>query len=247
MTNSLIYLAAAGARQQQRIQATQMNNLANVSTTGFRSDLVNAQSVFLQGSGYDTNVYPTAGDTLTDFTPGGIRTTGNPLDIAINGQGLMAIQTPAGQEAYTRAGSLQLSATGTLMTASGDPVLSDGGAPVILPPAKKIEIGSDGTIRIQSPDQTDGQLSAVARIKLVDPDIADITKGTDGFIHLKNGGLAELSETVTITSGAVEESNVNPVSSMVDILETSRAFEMQVKLLEEAKSQDQAATGIVQF
>jgi flagellar basal-body rod protein FlgF len=142
----------------------------------------------------------------------------------------LAIQAEDGTEAYTRAGDLRITPNGLLTTGTGLPVMG-GGGPVTMPEAQKIEIGSDGTISIIPLGDSAATLSVIDRIKLVNPDLADIEKGKDGLFRLKNGADADPSAQVRLVSGSVEGSNVSVVSSMVSMIELARNFELQVKMM----------------
>ena len=145
--DSILYLAMNGAKKAMDLQAVNANNLANVSTTGFRADLYEAQSVALLGEDFATQVFAVPEETRPNTEPGTIITTGRELDIAIKSEGWIAVQSPTGEEAYTRAGDLQLNAFGQLTNGAGHTILGNGG-PIVIPPSEKIEIASDGTISI---------------------------------------------------------------------------------------------------
>ena len=154
--------------------------------------------------------------SATDYSAGAIRQTGNPLDVALNGPGFLVVQTAQG-ERYTRAGSLMLDATGQLVTQSGDLVVGDSGA-ISLPPGEPV-IGEDGTISVNR--------QVVGRLKLVnftDPHTALTKDGTSLFAAT---GSEQPSEAVgtRVQSGALEASNVNPVSEMAAMMQNSREFE----------------------
>jgi flagellar basal-body rod protein FlgF len=120
----MLYVAMTGAQETLRAQTVNNHNLANVSTTGFRADLAAFQSRAVDGTGFASRVYATNGTVGWDKTSGALLSTGRDLDIAVNGQGWIAVQGPDGKEAYTRAGNLQVDATGNLLTATGEPVLA---------------------------------------------------------------------------------------------------------------------------
>src|SRR5215470_4759390 len=133
----MLYVAMTGAKETLNAQTVNNHNLANVSTTGFRAELAAFQSRAVDGSGFASRVYATNGTIGWDSQSGALLSTGRDLDIAINGKGWIAVQGPEGKEAYTRAGNLQVDATGQLMTATGQPVLGDSG-PINIPPYTSI-------------------------------------------------------------------------------------------------------------
>lgn len=240
----LLYVAMAGAAQLQKAQAVNNNNLANLSTTGFRADLETLKALPVRGPGYATRIYAEADAAGVDMSEGSTMHTGRDLDIAINGPGWIAVQAKDGTEAYTRAGDLKVSQSGQLLTAAGDPVLGNGG-PIAIPPAQKIEIGADGTISVLPLGQQASTMAVVDRIKLVNPPPLQLVKNAQGLLHLKNGGAAPADAAVKVTSGTLEGSNVNPVEAMVRMIELSRQYEMQVNVMKSAKDNDAAATQIL--
>src|SRR6267142_4097603 len=122
-----LYVAMTGAKQIMQAQAVNNHNIANSSTTGYRADGVASTSEPIYGPGYATRVNAVAGDAGTDFSSGVMMSTGSPLDIAVNGKGFISVRGADGKEAYTRAGDLQVTALGAVMTSTGFPVLSESG------------------------------------------------------------------------------------------------------------------------
>ncbi len=242
----MLYIAMTGAKQTMLAQAVNTNNLANVSTTAFKADFAAARSMPVFGPGYPTRAYAMTERPGTDFAAGPINHTGRELDVAVKGQGWIAVQAADGSEAYTRAGHLQLTANGQLLTAAGQPVLGDGG-PIALPPSQKIEIGDDGTISVLPQGQTPNTIAAVERIRLVNPPADQLVKGNDGLMRLKDGTTAPPDASVQLSVGALEASNVNAVEAMVNLIDLSRQFEMQVKMMETAKQNDQQTARLVRL
>jgi flagellar basal-body rod protein FlgF len=182
-------------------------------------------------------VYAIAGNNGVDLTPGPVSTTGRDLDVALSEDGLLAVQGPDGKEAYTRAGNLKVDSAGLLQTGGGLLVLGDGG-PITVPPYQKLEIGADGTISIQPLGQSPSTLAVVGRIKLVNPPKEQLIKGADGLIHLNDSSIAAADASVHLASGALEGSNVTTVDAMATMIELSRQYEMQVKIMKEAEQND---------
>jgi flagellar basal-body rod protein FlgF len=240
-----LYVAMTGAKQIMQAQAVNNHNMANVSTTGFRQDLHQFESFPIYGIGYPTRVNAVATDAGTDLNPGTLTTTGRDLDIAVNGKGFIAVQGADGKEAYTRAGDLQVSATGLLQTAGGHAVMSDGN-PISLPPSTQISIGGDGTISVVPLGLSPAALSQVDRIKLVNPAAKDLVKGADGLFRLKSGAKAPTDTTVQITAGALESSNVNMAQSLISMIELQRLYEMQIKGIASMDQNSQSAERLMQ-
>jgi flagellar basal-body rod protein FlgF len=240
----MLYVAMSGAKETLRAQTVNNHNIANASTTGFRADLAAFQSRAVDGSGYASRVYTQASGNGWDHKQGSMLTTGRDLDIAINGPGWIAVQGPDGKEAYTRAGDLQLDATGQLMTGTGHPVLGDGG-PVVIPPYSSLFVAGDGSISIVAQGQTSQSASVIGRIKLVNPTNEQIERGDDGLFRMKDGTNAAADATVKVGSGVIESSNVNAAEAMVNMIELARHFEMQVKAIRSAEENAQAATRLM--
>ena len=238
--DEMIYTAMTGAKQTEYAQAINSNNLANVSTTGFRADLHSFSSTPVEGPGVDSRVNAVVESYGTDYALGRIQNTGNELHIAIKGSGFIAVQAPDGTEAYTRAGDLQLQIGGLLATGTGHLVMGDGG-PVALPPAEKMEIGKDGTITVRPLGAGPETLTIADRIKLVNPDTALLSKGSDGLFYLEDGAVADADATIEIESGALEGSNVNVAKTLVNMIELARQYEMQVNVIKEADENANAA------
>jgi len=243
--DKLLYVAMSGAKETLRAQAANNHNLANASTTGFKADLSAFQSRAVTGPGYASRVYATDNTVGWDHGIGAIEQTGNPLDLAIHGDGFIAVQDPTGNEAYTRAGDLHVDPTGQLLTATGLPVMGDNG-PISVPPHSSINVGGDGTISIVPLGQTPNTVSTVARVKLVNPAVDTIQRGNDGLFRATNGQPLEADASVKVDSGSLESSNVNLASCMVNMIELSRHFDLQVKALHTAEEDGQASAKLLQ-
>jgi flagellar basal-body rod protein FlgF len=240
----MLYVAMTGAKETLQAQAVNNHNLANASTTGFRAELSAFQSRAVDGSGYASRVYATNASTGWNNQSGALLSTGRDLDIAINGDGWIAVQGPDGREAYTRAGELQVDANGNLTTGTGHPVLGDGG-PINVPPYTSIFFARDGSISIVAQGQTPDTTATVNRIKLVKPADSAIERGGDGLFRMKDGSEAPSDASVAIGSGTLESSNVNTADAMVTMIELARHFEMQVKAMRTAEENGAAAAQIM--
>ncbi len=181
--DKMLYVAMTGASQVSLAQRAHANNLANISTTGFRRDLEQARAMPVFGEVQPSRVFSMSERPATDFTAGALQETGRELDIAVQGDGWIAVQSPDGAEAYTRAGNLKIDALGMLRTAEGLPVLGNAG-PIAVPPEEKVEIGEDGTISIRALGEAPNVQAEVDRIRLVNPDPAQMSKGLDGLMHV---------------------------------------------------------------
>ncbi len=242
----MLFVAMSGATETMLAQTNNNNNMANANTPGFLQDLNQFRSMPVFGDGHPTRVYAMNERPATNFSKGQMQQTGNDLDIAVSDQGWIAVQSPDGSEAYTRRGDLKVNANGILTNGAGLPVIGNGG-PIALPPEGKIEIGSDGSITIRPIGSTPEALAVIDRIKLVNPATKDLVKGDDGLMRLKEGNDADPDAGVTVVSGMIESSNVNVVDSLVTMIELSRRYEAQVKMMKTAKEIDESAATIMRM
>ena len=229
----LIYTAMTGARQAFLQQAGVAHNLSNASTVGFRAMEHKFRAVPVQGEGLPTRAFVADASVANVLDQGPMMATGRPLDVAVQGAGWIAVEAPNGQEAYTRAGNLQVNANGQLQTASGLNVLSDGG-PIAIPPDNTITVSPDGTVSVVPLFGTPNNVNDVGRIKLVNPPENEMVRGDDGLFRIRDGQAAAADETVRLAPETLEGSNVNPVDSMVSLISLARQFEMQIKMLQTA-------------
>lgn len=230
-----LYLAMSGAKETAYAQSINNNNLANANTTGFRQALAYAYTAPVRGPVYDSRDYVQVGNQVIDFCPGTLQSTGRDLDVAIQGEGFLVVQTEDGGEAYTRAGNLQVDPAGVLRNERGLAVLGDGG-PITIPEYENLSIGTDGTITIQPAGATPNALAAIERLRLVNPDIQNLRRSDDGLIRAQDGQPAPPDAEVRVVSGMLETSNVNTVASLTRMIELSRAFETHIKMMETASN-----------
>jgi flagellar basal-body rod protein FlgF len=242
----MLYISMNAAQQTMLSQASNSNNLANVNTTGFRADFEQFRSQPVFGEGLPTRVYSMSERPATDYQQGSVQSTGRDLDISIQGDGFLAVQGKDGREGYTRAGDLQITASGQLVTSAGLAVMGEGG-PIAIPPAEKIEIGADGTITIRPVGGDANALAVLDRIKLVKPELNNVFKDSDGLMRMQDGTDAPLDAAVTVASGTLEGSNVNAVSALVNMIELQRQYEMQVKMMKSADDNGAASARLLQF
>ena len=245
--DEMIYVAMNGAKQLERAQAMASHNLANANTVGFRAEMHMFQGVDVEGPGYETRVNTLVTPGGWNSAKGALMTTGNELDVAVNGSGWLAVQAPDGSEAYTRAGDLRVTALGVLTTGAGHPVLGGNGGPIAIPPHSKLSVGADGTVSVISKGQGAETMASVDRLKLVNPATEDLVKGQDGLMHSRDGVNAEADASVRLTSGVLETSNVNVVDTMVDMIGISRRYEMQVQMMKMASDNASASSSVMRM
>lgn len=242
----LIYSSLAAMRGAMARQATIANNLANVNTVGFRGEFTSAEAEWLKGSGLNGRATVSQDVTGANMTAGAVQSTGRDLDVALNGDALLTVQAPDGSEAYTRRGDLQLSDSGLLTTGDGLPVQGQSG-PITIPPADSVSIGKDGQIWIVPQGGDPKSPQAVDTIKLVSPQGSTIKKGLDGLFRVDGGGALPSDPDATLTAKSIEGSNVNASATLVDMIDASRSWEAQVKMLTTAQDMDKSASALMQI
>jgi flagellar basal-body rod protein FlgF len=212
------------------------NNVANVNTNGFKADQSLFQEYLKTGAhednfvGRDRSVsYVLDGGTYRDFSQGALQSTNNPLDVAIDGGGFLAVQT-AGGERYTRDGGLQINGQGQLVTVTGDPVLGTGGPIVFQPTDHDISVSPDGTITVlDGVARTD---SIRGKLRLVSfADAQQLLKEGSNLYSAGNAGAAQPDTRSMVKQGFVEKSNVNSVAEMSTLIEVNRAYSQIAALL----------------
>ncbi|TPH17129.1 flagellar basal-body rod protein FlgF [Litorilituus lipolyticus] len=243
--DKLLYIAMSGAKQNMHALSINANNLANAKTTGFKADLAQARAMQAYGEGLPTRVFSMTERASQNFDSGSMLTTGRSLDIAIEGDGFIAVQAGNGQEAYTRSGHLRVTEQGTLETNSGEMVLGENG-PIQLPlPVNNIQISRDGTIMVQPEGAPSNVQEEAGRIKLVNTDVRLVEKGNDGLFRAKNGQALVADINVKVLGGTLESSNVNPINEMTEMIALQRQFEMQLKMMKTAEEIDSSASALL--
>lgn len=227
----LLFTAVSGASRSLNQQQIHANNLSNVNTQGFRSDLDNAVAKQIAGEGYASRylAQPTQGGV--DMSPGAVRETGRELDIAIKGEGLIALRS-GNREVYTRNGQINVNADGEL-SINGLPLEGDNG-PIVLPPFSSLSISEDGVITIVPEDADIAAPLDVDRIKLVNIPAEALSKNDAGFL-ITNATENPRDEEVTVAARHLESSNVSAISEMVSSIALGRQFEAQIKMMKAAE------------
>ncbi|GAA5213876.1 flagellar basal body rod protein FlgF [Corallincola platygyrae] len=249
----MMYLAMSGAKQNFQALGVHANNLANAKTTGFKADLEQSRAMQAFGEGMPTRVFAMTENPASSYRIGSLMTTDRSLDVAVKGDGWLAVQDAEGQEAYTRAGDLRITPEGMIENGMGRALIGDDGAPIFVPqPYAKIEVGGDGTVSVLPQGAPPNAIAAVGRIKLVRPDNANLDKGLDGLFRLKEPGplgstIAPADIDVKLMSGVLEGSNVNAVSEMTTMISLQRQFEMQIKMMRTAEDIDRSGDQLLRL
>ena len=245
--DKVLYVAMTGARENMFAQQVHANNLANVNTTGFKADLEQARAMRVMGDGLPSRVYSMGERPATNTESGTLMQTGRELDIAVNGSDWIAVQSADGTERYTRSGELSINTAGQLVTGAGLPIMGNGGAPVVIPPAETVTIANDGSVTIRPLGSPANELVLIDQIKLVTPEPGNLFKGDDGLMRTDNLVPLPASQSAQLRSGYLESSNVNAIAELTSMISLSRQFEMQVKIMSAADENAQVATKVLQM
>jgi len=238
--DKLIFTAVSGAERTLRAQQVRANNLANADTPGFRANIELASVQAMSGYGYDdVHLSRTEADAISTRA-GTVRETGRALDVAVGGNGYLAVEWNDG-EAYTRAGAIEIDAQGAL-SVNGRPLLGEGG-PIVLPPNTAVDIAPDGTISVMPEGATLTQV--IDRLRLVSADGADLSKNEAGLIVSRNGDPLAADQNITVRSRALEGSNVSAVEEMVAVMSLNRSFEMQMKMFKASDSMNESGNRLL--
>ena len=236
--STVLQVAAAASRQIANAQAAVTHNLANAGTTAFKADLFYAEQGYANKG--------EAGASAVDFRAGNIAYTGRDLDIAIAGDGWMQVITPAGEEILSRRGDLRIDPNGNLIDAEQNQILGDGG-PINVPADSQVTIGVDGTVSFIPRGETALGTVVTGRILLVNPAPETLTNGLDGNIRAEGQANLEPAADVQLAVGALETSNVNPIASMVQMIELSRSFEGHIQTMKSADELDASSASLMRL
>lgn len=235
--DAAMYKALSGAVVQMRRLDVTAQDLANANTAGYKGDRL-AFSEILAGRAPAEDRpggWVAVGDQRTLFGQGGIQTTGNPLNLALEGEGFFVVQTARG-ERYTRNGGFTLNAEGTVITAQGDPLLGEGGPLQIT--GEKIEVAGDGTVK-----SAQGEVGRIRIVRFTDGD--RVAKEGANLLRAAPANVAEATG-VRVIQGSLEQSNVSPIDGMVSLISINRqfeAYERAMKLMDSASERMIADAG----
>lgn len=239
----LIYTSMSGAVAAMQRQSVLASNLANASTPGFRAELTNFRAMPLKTDGPTTRVFAVEGGSGQLNTPGAAQRTERNLDLFATGNAWFAVQGLDGLEAYSRAGSLSVTAEGTLVNSQGLQMLDDGGAPIVVPTGGELSVSAEGQVSVMQ----DGQPgSPLGTLKLVTPSAeAPLQRGLDGLFRSADGQALAVDPQARLEAGAIEGSNVNSVEAMVAMIQAARQFEAQMRLIQSAETNDKTAAQLL--
>lgn len=239
----LIYTSMTGASAAANRQAILAGNLANLSTNGFRAQLETYRAVPLNGEGASTRVFAVEASAGFLDKPGAAQQTNRPLDAMTTDRSWFAVQGLDGNEAYTRNGNFEVDVDGTLKTSNGLTVLSNGGAPITVPPGSDVTLSHDGTLSAKVGNQP---TNVVGRLKQVTPNAEDpLKRGEDGLFRTLSGNPLDQDDTARLHVGVLEGSNVNAIETMVGMIQTARQFDAQTRLMTTAEANDRSAAQLL--
>jgi len=242
----LIYTALSGMQASMNQQRVIASNMANAQTIGFRAELLDQRPVTIEGKSLEVRAMQDGEVRGATMDQGELVQTGNPLDIAVQGKALLAVQAEDGGEAYTRRGDLSISPSGLLVNGEGHPVLGDSG-PITVPLGGQATIAPDGTVSVTDPAAMDQPPQEVGRIKLAGWEGSPIAKGLDGLFRVEGGGALPTDEEARVLAGSLEQSNVKPTEVLVDMIDAQRLFAMRTKLIDTARDCDQGSAQLMRL
>ena len=242
----LIYTAFSGLNSSMLRQRVIAANMANAQTIGYRADTVSFTPMTLKGGGLEVRAMNETEVRGASMSPGSLTQTGKPLDIAMEGDVLLAVQGADGGEAYTRRGDLAVAPTGLLVNGDGAPVLGENG-PITVPPGRQVTVGPDGQVLLRDPALPDAPPARIDRIKLASPAGSRIEKGLDGLFRVYGGGVLPADEAGKVIIGNLEQSNVNPSDVLVQMVEAQRLFDIRTKLVSTARELDQGSAQLMKL
>jgi len=249
----LIYTALTSMNASMDRQRAVANNLANAATPGFRGEVFAVTAATLRDDSLEARALARGSVRGADMATARTASTGQPLDIAVQGKALIAFQNPAGGpgegEVYSRRGDLRVAASGVLENGEGLAVLGQAGGPITVPRGFDLSIAEDGAVLARDPSAPQAQPEEVARIKLVSPGGSRLVKGVDSFLKVPGAdgvdGVLPPDPTARVTSGALEGSNVETAETLVDMIDAQRAFEQRARIIKTARELDEASARLM--
>ena len=244
----LAQTALSAIRQMQDLKFDLAHNLANVNVPGFRRDLPNEGNAgFLKRlDEASAKVLPLETDfRMFSSEMGSLQNTGVETDIAVLNDAFFYVQPDNGQAALSRRGDFSVDALNQLINGAGDLVLSDGLAPIVLPPYTSISVTDIGEVLVQQPGAPIGELTSAGFIGSTTSQLDQLTKSLDGQIRKADGTVPDPDQTGKFGQGFLEGSNVNAIEELVKNLDMQRQFEINVKLIKKASDLDSAGTKLM--
>jgi flagellar basal-body rod protein FlgF len=240
----LIYTAVSAMGASMMRQRMVASNLANSQTVGFRAETMEFTPITLAGNALEVRAMSRSEVKGATMRPGAVSQTGRELDIALEGDALLSVQSPDGGEAYTRRGDLSVTAGGLLLNGDELPVLGESG-PITVPPGSRVSIAPDGAVMVSNPATPDQPPTRLEQLKLVSWRGSKIEKDLSGQFRVPNGGVLPRDEEARVMVGALEQSNVNSTEVLVEMVEAQRLYDMRTKLVATAKELDESGASLM--
>lgn len=252
--DKLIFTSLLGSQRLDNPSRKLNNEIANISTVGFKKSYVNVQTTMkLAGPGWDSRFLPSNVHTeRVSLAPGQLMYTGSKMDIAMDGNTVLGVNAPNGELAFTRRGDLRVNAAGIVETGSGHAVRGENG-PISVPAGYLLEATADGSVYATNPNRAQGDPGPVlvGRMLLRDASEVSLERRADGLFKAlgdtvrDDGDFATGSGRISLTVGALEGSNVTAYDAMVRLVDLTRAYENNVKIIKEMKSLDESGTSMM--
>jgi len=247
----LVFTSNATIKEQATARQVLVNDLANVSTVGFKSSYdVALKTVKVEGSGFDSRYQAQAvARDLIRLEPGPVMATGRPMDIALADRAVLTVQAPNGDVAFTRRGDLKINPQGQLENGSGHLVLGNGG-PIAVPPGMMVSINPDGTVYAKDPAQPSTAPSVlIDQLRLREGGDAKLGRRPDGLFKVDgqpDGTDIPLGDAQPrLIPQALEGSNVSAIEAMTRLIDQSRSFETQIRIIKETKALDESGASMM--
>ena len=242
----LIYSAVSGMNASMVRERMIASNMANAQTIGFKAEVLRAETVTLDGPQLEVRAMNRSEVKGASMKDGAVIPTGNPLDVAMTGKIMLAVQSVDGQEGYTRRGDLAVSPTGVIQNGEGLPVLGEGG-PLMVPPGAQVSIGEDGAVLMRDPAVPEQEPQRIDRLKLVNTAGSALEKDLAGVFRVPGGGVLPVDAEAKVIPESLEQSNVNTSQVLVDMIEAQRLFDLRTKLVQTAKELDEGSTRLMRL
>jgi flagellar basal-body rod protein FlgF len=242
----LIYTAVSGMSASMIRQRMIASNMANAQTIGFRAEIMESTPVTIDGQQLEIRALNRSEVKGALMREGTMVQTGRPLDIALQGDTMLAVQAPDGGEGYTRRGDLSISATGVFQNGDGLTVMGDNG-PVTVPLGSNVSISPDGAVLAANPAAPDDPPIQVAKLKIANWRGSKIEKDLANLFRVPGGGVLPADENAKLMTGTLEQSNVAPTEVLVEMVEQQRLFDIRAKMISTARDLDEGGASLMRI
>lgn len=247
----LIYTALSGMANSMTRERVIASNMANAQTIGFKAEILNATPMTLDSPQVEVRALSSSAVHGASMKDGAVIDTGNPLDVALTGDAMLAVQAGDGGEAYTRRGDLSVTVTGVLQNGEGLPVLGQNG-PVTVPPGAQVTLAPDGGVLVLDPATPEAPPQRIDRLRLVSTTGSKVAKQLEGQFRVPGGagqpfGVLPADENARLIPGALEQSNVSPSEVLVEMVSAQRLFDIRTKLIDTARQLDEGGARLMRI